>query len=48
MSFDTLIALGIGMACYFVGLGVVVLVKWTKNKKNFKQAQAKHEDNKHE
>lgn len=48
MSFETLIALGIGVACYFVILGIVVLYKWCKNKKNFKQAKEKVESSKHE
>ena len=35
MNWSFLITFGIGLGCYFVGLGIFVLIKRYKNKKAF-------------
>lgn len=44
MNWSFLIAFGIGIACYFVALGIFVLIKYLRNKKNLKKQEEEHKD----
>ena len=47
MNWSFLIAFGIGLACYFAGLGIFVLIKFIRNKKKLEK-EIKEQDVKDE
>lgn len=44
MNWSFLIAFGIGIGCYFVAMGVFVLIKYLVNKKKFKKETEEKKD----